>query len=350
MTKTDTLPLVSVIMPVRNEQESIERSLNSVVNQDYPKDRLEVLVADGMSDDDTRKLVSSYAQCDARVRMIENPARIMVTGYNSALALSRGDVIVMLGGHAEMAPDYVRNCVRLLQEGVADCVGGGIETISKSAGGAAIALAMGTTFGIGGAAFRKVINTERYVDTVAFGAYTRSILERAGPMDEELVRNQDDEFNYRLRKLGARILLSPSLRCRYYSRGTLSALWSQYFQYGFWKVRVMQKHPRQMQLRQFVPPIFVASCLISILLSSFSHIGLWLAGIVFGSYLLANLGCSIATARKSKWRLLPLLSLAFATLHFSYGLGFLFGALRFWNLWGQEKKDRIRSRTKVPQN
>jgi succinoglycan biosynthesis protein ExoA len=171
------------------------------------------------------------------------------------------------------------------------------------------------------------------VDTVAFGAYTRRVIERTGRLDEEMVRNQDDEYNYRLRKLGGKILLSPSVRSRYYSRSTLRALWRQYFQYGFWKVRVLQKHPRQMQPRQFVPPLFVASCLISLLLAPFAKLGLWLFAAALGPYLIANLGWSIVTARKSNWRLLPLLFLTFATLHISYGLGFLLGISRFWNRW-----------------
>jgi glycosyltransferase involved in cell wall biosynthesis len=333
ITETQKPPLVSVIMPVRNEGAAIQRSLDSVLAQDYPKEHLEVLVADGMSDDGTRDLLSGYAERDARIRIIDNPARIMVTGFNAGLDVSRGEVVIMLGGHSEIAPDYVGNCVRYLQQDLADCVGGPIETIANSAMGSAIALAMSTPFGIGGVAFRVGTETEGYVDTVAFGAYTRKIITQGGRLDEELVRNQDDEYNYRLRKLGARILLSPAIRSRYYSRSTLGALWSQYFQYGLWKVRVMQKHPRQMRPRQFAPPLFVAACLLSLGLSLFSPLGLWLCALVFGSYLLANLCCSFLAVRKGSWKLLPLLPVIFATLHFSYGSGFLLGLARFWNRW-----------------
>lgn len=328
-----TPPLVSVILPIRNEEKAIQRTLNSVIAQDYPRDRLEILVADGMSDDATRSLVSDYAARDQRIRIVDNPGRIMVTGFNTALGFSRGEIIIMAGGHTELARDYVHNCVRLLAQGPAECVGGPIETVPNSPEASAIALAMSSPFGVGGVAFRSAAGNARYVDTVAFGAYTRRVIERAGPLDEEMVRNQDDEYNYRLRKLGAKILLSPSVRSRYYSRSTLRALWRQYFQYGFWKVRVLQKHPGQMQPRQFVPPLFVASCLISLLLAPFAKLGLWLCAAALGPYLIANLGWSIVTARKSNWRLLPLLFLTFATLHISYGLGFLLGISRFWNRW-----------------
>jgi glycosyltransferase involved in cell wall biosynthesis len=330
------LPVVSVIMPVRNEQKAIRRSLGAVLTQDYPRDRMEVLVADGMSGDDTRTIVNEIAARDERVRLVDNPAVIMASGFNAGLRLARGEVIVMLGGHTEIEPNYVGSCVRHLQQGKADCVGGPMDTVCQTSRAAAIALALSSRFGVGGAAFRLGTNKEKYVDTVAFGAYSREIMERAGPLDEELVRNQDDEYNYRLRKLGGRILLAPDVRLSYYSRSSLWALGYQYFQYGYWKVRVMQKHPRQMQIRHFVPPAFVAAMLISLLLIPLSSVGTWLFGAVAGSYLIANLGASLLTIRKDNRRLFPMLSAAFATIHLSWGLGVLVGLFRFWNRWGAD--------------
>jgi cellulose synthase/poly-beta-1,6-N-acetylglucosamine synthase-like glycosyltransferase len=340
-TVTDDLPLVSVIMPVRNEQKAIRRSLAAVLAQDYPRDRLEVLVADGMSVDGTRASVSEIAARDARVRLVENPGRIMASGFNTGMRLARGEILVMLGGHTEIEPDYVRHCVRPLQQGRAECVGGPINTICKTSKAAAIALAMSSRFGVGSVAFRLGTNKEQYVDTVAFGAYTREIIERAGPLDEELIRNQDDEYNYRLRKLGGRILLVPEVHSSYYSRSSLRALWRQYFQYGYWKVRVMQKHPRQMQFRHFVPPAFVAVLLTSLLLVPLSAVGMWLFGLVAGSYVVANIGASLSlvAVRKGTWRLFPLLPAAFATIHLSWGLGVLVGLVRFWNRWGKSGKE-----------
>jgi succinoglycan biosynthesis protein ExoA len=341
------LPLVSVIMPVRNEQKAIRRSLAAVLAQDYPRDRLEVLVADGMSVDGTRTSVNEIAARDARVRLVDNPTRIMASGFNTGMRLARGEVLVMLGGHTEIHPDYVRNCVGHLRQGKAECVGGPINTVGQTSWAAAIALALSSRFGVGGVAFRLGANKEKYVDTVGFGAYTREIIEHAGPLDEELVRNQDDEYNYRLRKLGGRILLVPDVHLSYYSRSSLRALWCQYFQYGYWKVRVMQKHPRQMQLRHFVPPAFVAALLTSLLLVPLSAVGTWLFGIVAGSYVVGNLGASLITVRKGKWRLLPLLPVSFATLHLSWGLGVLVGLVRFWNRWGD---NRVVNRPSLSEN
>ena len=169
-------------------------------------------------------------------------------------------------------------------------------------------------------------------DTAPFPAYTRAIIERAGPFDEEMVRNQDDEYNYRLRKLGARILLAADVKSRYYSRGNFRKLTRQYFQYGCWKVRVLQKHPRQMAPRQFIPPLFVASLICSAI-ALFTSIGPAPTVAICCLYLLANLCASALTAGGAGWRLLPLLPIAYVSLHASYGLGFLFGLIRFAGRW-----------------
>lgn len=320
-------------MPVRNEQEAIRRSVSAALAQDYPSDRLEVLIVDGLSEDDTRTIVSEIAQHDSRVRVIDNKARLMAAGFNHGLSFARGEVILLLGGHTEIAKTYVSRCVGILQEKRADCVGGVVETLGETKVGKAIALAMSSSFGVGGVNFRVGASEEKYVDTVAFGAYTRDIVDRAGLLDERFVRNQDDEYNYRIRKLGARILLVPDIHCRYYSRSSLGALWRQYFQYGYWKVRVTQRHPRQMRPRHFVPMLFVGTLLLSLGLTVFSKTSLWIFGLITGLYIAASLAASVALAGKRNWHLLPLLPLAFAVLHLSYGLGFLIGLVMFWKHW-----------------
>jgi cellulose synthase/poly-beta-1,6-N-acetylglucosamine synthase-like glycosyltransferase len=339
----NSFPFVSVIMPVRNEASFIERGLGAVFSQDYPADRLEVLVADGMSTDATREIVRSLQNGHPQVRLIDNLGRIVPTGLNAAMAQARGDIIVRVDGHCEIAPDYVRRCVdHLLHDGV-DGVGGPLETIGDTLLAKAIATAMSSTFGVGGSAFRTVSNKTMLADTVAFPAYTRRIMDKAGGFDEELVRNQDDEYNYRLRKLGGKILLAANVQARYYSRTSLRSLWRQYFQYGYWKVRVLQKHPRQMQPRQFVPPLFVAALLFTLLLTPISPIAACLFGLaIVGSYLVVNLAASVLAARQTKWRLLPHLPIIFTVLHLSYGLGFLTGLVSFWNRW-KEPNNPIRN-------
>ncbi|MEO8042323.1 MAG: glycosyltransferase family 2 protein, partial [Acidobacteriota bacterium] len=249
----DKLPFVSVIMPVYNEQAFIERSLRAILAQSYPKELMEIVIADGMSIDDTRSLIQSIsAGSEIPVKVVDNPKQIAPTGLNCALKVARGDVVIRVDGHCEIDREYVANCVTILQAGTADGVGGPIETLGETPVARVVALAMSSPFGVGGSAFRTVKDREMYTDTVAFPGYTRRIIEKVGPFNEELVRNQDDEYNFRIRKSGGRILLSPTIRSRYYSRGTFRSLWRQYFQYGFWKVRVMQLHAGQMSLRQFV--------------------------------------------------------------------------------------------------
>ena len=332
-------PLVSVILPIRNEAHYIAGSLGAVLAQDYPADRMEVLVVDGMSTDGTREIVESMRTSFPRVHLIDNTRRIAPTALNAAIARARGEVLVRVDGHCEIDRDYVSRCVEHLRNDGVDGVGGPLQTIGESLAARCIAVAMSSTFGVGDSAFRTVNNKTMLADTVPFPAYTRNIVERVGLFDEELVRNQDDDYNYRLRKIGAKVLLAADVRARYYSRSSLRSLWRQYFQYGYWKVRVMQKHPRQMRPRQFIPPLFVGALLLSLAVASFSFIlGSWFAlpfGLAAGSYALANLAASASIiARRSDWSLFWLLPIAFAILHVGYGLGFLVGLVKFRNRWG----------------
>lgn len=316
-------------MPIRNEQAYIERSLGAVLAQDYPAELLEILVVDGMSKDGTRELVLDIAANDARVQLLDNPAGIVPPGLNLGINQASGEIIVRVDGHCEIAPDYVSHCVQHLLEDGVDGVGGPIETVGETTAAQAIALAMSSWFGVGGSAFRTVKDRPMLVETVAFPAYRQETLQRNGPFDEELVRNQDDEYNYRLLKRGGKILLSPDIRSRYYSRSGLRKLWRQYYQYGFWKVRVMQKHPRQMRYRQFVPVVFVGSLIAGSLLALLLP-PLWLLLVaVLVAYGAANWVASVALARESRWVYLPYLLLAHPILHVSYGAGFLVGLVHF---------------------
>ncbi|HXW71850.1 MAG TPA: glycosyltransferase family 2 protein [Methylocella sp.] len=328
---------VSVIMPIRNESNFIGRSLGAVLTQDYLHQFLEVLIADGMSVDGTPEAIARVAEAhpEIPVTVIENTGAIVSTGFNLALARARGGVIVRIDGHTIIAPDYIRQCVIALQRSGADNVGGRMDAVGQTRFGEAVSLATSTPFGVGGASFHYS-EREAWVDTVYMGAWPRRVFDRVGAFDEEQVRNQDDEFNYRLRESGGRILLSPSIKSRYYTRSTPTALWQQYYEYGYWKVRVMQKHPWQMRPRQFVPPFFAAALLVSSGLAPFFAAAQWGLGLAVGCYTAANLTASAMTSRWRNWRLLPLLTLAFAILHLSYGLGFLSGLVRFWNRWGRK--------------
>jgi succinoglycan biosynthesis protein ExoA len=332
----ERLPLVSVIMPIRNEMAYIERSLGAVLRQDYPADRLEILVIDGCSDDGTREYIRSIQPVYHHLTLLDNPGRIVPPGLNIGIRQAQGDIVVRVDGHCEIAPDYISQCVRhLLDDGV-DAVGGPIETIGETNEAQTIALAMSSWFGVGGSAFRTIKDRPLLVETVAFPAYRRQTLQRLGPFDEELVRNQDDEYNYRLLAQGGKILLSPDVRSRYYSRSSLRSLWRQYYQYGYWKVRVMQKHPRQMRLRQFMPPAFVGAILGTSLSGFIFRPFWWLLAVIFSLYLAANLAASLALGRAHGGHHVPRLLVIHPVLHLSYGLGFLAGLLHFAGRYSAE--------------
>jgi len=327
-------PFVSVVMPVRNEGVFIERSLGAVLRQTYPADRMEILVADGLSDDGTPAAIAAMQKSDPRIQLLTNSGRIVSTGLNAALARGRGEIVIRVDGHCEVAPDYVLRCVEHLAKGEADAVGGPLETVGEDELSRTIAIAMSSVFGVGGVAFRTTSGWSGLVDTVAFPAFTRDAIERAGAFDEELVRNQDDEYNYRLRELGGRILLASDVRCRYFSRSSLRSLWRQYFQYGYWKVRVMQKHPAQMRPRQFVPPLFVAGLLLLAAAAPFLVPARWLLAGTAAAYALGVLVATVSSTSRGSLRAVTLLPVAFAAMHFGYGLGFLKGLIAFAGRWG----------------
>jgi glycosyltransferase involved in cell wall biosynthesis len=327
---------VTVITPLRNEGERIVEVLGRIFSQDYPVDRMEVIVADGDSDDNTPQIVSEYTKRHSNLMLVKNPGRIVPTGLNLALAAAKGEVIVRIDGHTLIEPDYVRRCVEALERTGAENVGGRMDAVGVGHFGRAVAAATTSSFGVGGARFHYS-SAEEWVDTVYMGAWPRRVFDEIGLFDEELVRDQDDEFNYRLREHRGRILLDPTIKSVYTNRSNPRALWKQYFQYGFWKVRVMQKHPKQMRVRQFVPPSFVLSLFIVLGLSFLASWGWATAVALGGSYFVANIGASVLTAFKKGWRHVLLLPVVYAILHLSYGLGFLAGLLKFWNRWG----DRI---------
>jgi glycosyltransferase involved in cell wall biosynthesis/SAM-dependent methyltransferase len=320
-----TAVTVTVIVPVRDEAASLARCLASLLAQDFPAARMEILVVDGMSADGSDRVARDAVRgATTSVRVIANPRRTAAAAMNLGIREARGDVIVRLDGHAEAAPDFVRRSVEALERTGADCVGGPIETVGEGATGRAIALAMSSRFGVGGAAFRTGGNRETDVDTVAFGAYRRSAFERAGPFDETFVRNQDDEFHLRLTRAGGRIVLVPGVRSTYRCRGSLGALARQYFGYGFWKPRVLVKHGRLPAVRALVPPAFVAALVASVVVAIVAREPRWLLAVAW-PYAVANLAASLVAAAPAAWSVLPGLPAAFATLHVAYGLGFWAG-------------------------
>jgi succinoglycan biosynthesis protein ExoA len=325
-------PTVSILMPVRNEGAFIRHSLGAVAHQTYPQHCLDILVIDGMSTDKTRAIVRKLRADHPHVRLLNNPGQIVSTGLNIGVREATGAIIVRVDGHTVIAPEYVAACVQALATTGAANVGGRMVGVASTPFGEAVVLATSSPFGIGNARFHYA-TTQEDVDTVYLGAWPREVFTRLGGFDETMVRNQDDEFNYRLRAAGGRIVLTPTIQSHYQVRSTPRALWRQYVQYGYWKVRVLQKHPRQMQVRQFVPPVFVVTLGVAGLLAPVSAVARGLLAITGGLYLLANGAASLYSGRQAPWRTLLRLPSAFALLHLAYGTGFLVGLVRFAHRW-----------------
>jgi succinoglycan biosynthesis protein ExoA len=335
-----TPPTVTVIVPVRNEARSLRACLGSLLAQTYPAERLEILVVDGLSEDGTAALAREIAGGAAvAVRVLPNPRRTAAAAMNAGVREARGDVIVRLDGHAEAAPDFVERSVEALRRTGADCVGGPIATVGEGATGRAIALAMSSRFGAGGAAFRTGRDREAGVDTVAFPAYRRDVFARAGLFDETLARNQDDEFHLRLTRAGGRIVLAPEIRTTYRCRGTFAALARQYFDYGRWKPRLLARHGRLPALRAFAPPALVAALAAGAAAALATRDPRWLLAVA-APYAAANAVASCVAAARGGPGVATRLPVAFATLHLAYGAGFLSGLVA--PPPRQDERERIR--------
>ena len=326
MADEQAFPFVSVIVPMRDERRHIERCLRSLAAQDYPRDRFEVIVMDGCSTDGSRDLVESMQEELPNLRLLDNRGRHTARGLNIGLAFARGEVIARVDAHAAVAPDFLRQSVSALRRSAADVVGGPIETLGEGHVGETVALAVSSPFGVGNAVFRYS-HREQWTDTVAFPAYRRDVFDRIGPFGE-IDGGEDDEFHYRLRDAGGRILLTPAIRSTYYARNSFWELARQYFGYGQAKVVVLSRHPRQTRLRQLVPSALVVALFAAAITAAFGGLLTVPLGILVAGYLVASLAASFFVARRRGWGHLLRLPLAFACMHLAYGLGFLLGLVR----------------------
>ena len=321
-------PYVSVIMPCRNEARYIGPVLEAILQQKEPPGGFEILVADGLSSDGTRDRVLAMAQRDHRIRLVDNPDRFTPHGLNAAIAAARGDIIVRMDAHTAYAPDYVVRCVETLLARKADNVGGPWVARGKGYLSRAIAAAFQSAFAVGGARGHR-LHYEGPVDTVYLGCWRKEAFAKFGAFDEELVRNQDDEHNLRITRHGGVVWQTPAIRSWYVPRRSLYALFRQYFQYGYWKVRVIQKQHLPASIRHVVPGAFVATLLACLAGAYFYPPVAWLGGGLVACYLLCVALASVVTGAGSEWKLIPVLPLVFPAYHFGYGLGFLRGVLDF---------------------
>jgi succinoglycan biosynthesis protein ExoA len=329
-----SFPSVSVVIPCYNEERFIGKVLENLAGQ-YDEGGYEIVVVDGMSTDGTRAVIDAFraSHPDLDVRVVDNPARNIPAALNLGINEARGQVVVRMDAHSVASPNYVRRCVEVLRGGGADVVGmpWRIRPGADTAAARAIALAVAHPFGIGDAKYRLSGESEaaREVDTVPFGSFRRELWQSLGGFNEELLANEDYDFNYRARQRGKRVLLDTSEHCEYFARPTVGALAAQYFRYGTWKARMLRLHPRSVRARQLAAPLFVLSLALSAALAPWWWPARPLFAAVGASYSLAALLSAAQLARRGHdAALFFVLPVVFFTIHCAWGTGFLFGLLR----------------------
>jgi succinoglycan biosynthesis protein ExoA len=323
---------VSIIVPCYNEESTIAQLLDAIYHQTFPAQDIEVIIADGQSTDGSRERISQFSQLHPAlsIRVIDNPRRFIPSALNRALDTSIGEYVIRMDAHSIPEPDYVNTCVAELDAGKGENVGGVWKIvaprehwISKS-----IALAASHPLGVGDARYRYS-NKPGWVDTVPFGAFRRELFDRIGKYNENLLTNEDYEFNARIKKNGGRIWFTPQIRSTYYARENLTALARQYWRYGFWKWRMLKDDPATLRWRQALPPVFVFVLLMSALTSPWVPWSRMLLVSVVGAYVITLLLTSLFTIRRSKdFRYILGVPLAIATMHFAWGTGFLWSMVK----------------------
>jgi len=324
-------PSVSIIVPCYNEEATIRHLLEAILGQTYPRALIELTISDGFSTDRTREVIAAFQaeHPNLTVRVVDNSARTIPSGLNQAIRESRGEIIVRLDAHSMPIPEYVERCVAAHESGKGENVGGvweiraGAETwIAKS-----ISFAAAHPLGVGDAMYR--LNAKAgAVDTVPFGSFRRTLIDKIGAFDETLLANEDYEFNVRVREAGGTVWLDPSIRSVYFSRSTLGKLAAQYWRYGFWKFKMLKRYPHTLRWRQALPPLFVLMLFILIVLSLFFVFARYLLAAQLLGYFFALILAGLKLAiEKNTGFLLPGLPLAISTMHMAWGAGFLWSAI-----------------------
>ncbi len=311
---------ISVICPAFNGAPHLDQLMDFFVNA-LPADK-ELLYVDGMSKDGSREMVQEWSKKHPNIHLIDNPKKYVPFGLNKAIRQAKGEYIARLDAHTEYPNDYFEKCLRILQKSGADNVGGYIVSKGKTTVGKAIAVAMSSQFGVGNSEFRTEL-TDRFVDTVPFGFWKREAFDKFGLFDEELMRNQDDEFNYRTNKLGGKIFLSSEIKSEYYVRDSYKAMFKQYYEYGVYKPLVFKKLGNEgVRIRHIVPIGFSLY-----LMTSVAACWFWWWSLPFLLYLLLNI---IFSFKSTESLLVKLFTIpAYTLLHLAYGLGFGVGMWRW---------------------
>jgi succinoglycan biosynthesis protein ExoA len=318
-----THPLVTVAVPCLDEEEHIESFLRAIDAQDWPRDRLEILVADGMSLDATREILGRHAADDPRVQLIDNPGRLAAAGLNECIRRARGEVIVRMDVRAQYAPDFVSRCVEALDKSGADNAGGAARIEASTFFERCVAAALQSPLGTGGAK-HNAPREDGFVDTVWLGAFRRAVFERVGLFDPRAVANEDAELDQRIVDSGGRVFISRDIVAHYRPRGSVRALAAQYFEHGRGRARALLKHGKLRSLRPAMPFLGLLGEALLMVAAPFPVAGLSLA-----AYALATGAEAIRVGRREGIAAIPVVWAIFPVLHVSHGAGFAAGLVKY---------------------
>lgn len=321
------VPLVTLAIPCFNEERHIAACVDDIFAQDYPTDRLEVLIADGMSTDRTREILADIVKRhgEARIRVLDNPKRLQAAAMNVMIAEARGDIIVRMDVHARYAKNFVRECVAVLEETGAENVGGSARPMSESWFQRAVCAALESKLAVGGSTYRN-IDAEGYADTVFPGAFPRRVFDVVGMFDPNAITNEDAEINQRILKAGGRIYVSRRIVVHYFPRDSYSGLAKQYFKYGKGRARTMLKHRGLPTIRPLLPFFMVLGSAALAVTSPIQPI----TPFAFGLYGAANLIEGIrVSVKKGIGFMAPVVASIFPVIHFSHGVGFAVGLVHY---------------------
>lgn len=318
--------MLSVICPIYNEEKYIAHCIDSILQQDYPKSDMEILLVDGMSKDRTREIVEQYTEKYSYIRLLDNLGRIAPCAMNIGIREAKGDIVIRIDAHASYQTNYFSCLCRYLQELKADNVGAVCRTdvLTKTPKSLAICEVLSNRFGVGNSIFRTGVDKVRQVDTVPFGCWNKSIFNEIGFYDERLVRNQDFELNRRIIKGGGKIYIVPDTYCTYYVRETFKALWRQNYLNGLWGIRTVlfTGAANSLALRHYIPMIFVLSLILPLLFGLIWWPFVLISAASLSAYILANVIISVAIRAQKHLNIIYLIC-GFAVLHISNGIGMI---------------------------
>jgi len=323
-TKLNNNPLVSIIIPMYNEEKYIKTLIDSINDQDYPREKIEIAVVDGRSTDGSKELVRNLATSDDRIVLLDNPDQKTPAALNIGIKSSKGYIVIILGAHSTVAKDFVRKNVETMQRNNVLCTGGSIINRGHTLLQRLIGIAMSTRFGMGSAPYRYS-KRMKSVDTVMYGAYARSLFDEVGFFDETRVISEDAELNWRIRQAGYDILFNPEIVSYYYPRDSFGKLIKQFFRYGILRVNVLKKHRNGLNTFHVLPPLYVLLLIGMLIGGIFSTSFIYIAAAMVLIHFLAGVVSALVNTREKYFLAVILLPLIYMCMHFSWGVGFFYG-------------------------